>query len=131
MIPQRMNGCIQRVENQQGMNGCVSADINNDKRPDLVCTGSGGVVRWYENMGVGAGCGGAPVKAVKTPVGAPDTNIDGPDNGVAQSVIAVFVRERTIREGLPVTRSKDARFQRTTRRFGRKLFHSVLVSFKL
>jgi hypothetical protein len=33
------------------MNGCVSADINNDKKPDLVCTGASGVVRWYENLG--------------------------------------------------------------------------------
>jgi hypothetical protein len=47
----------QRVESQQGMNGCVTADINNDTRPDVVCTGSGGVVRWYENMGIGAGSG--------------------------------------------------------------------------
>jgi hypothetical protein len=49
----------QRVESQQGMNGCVAADINNDTRPDLVCTGSGGVVRWYENVGVGSGSGAA------------------------------------------------------------------------
>jgi hypothetical protein len=34
------------------MNGCTAADIDNDRRPDLVCTGSGGVVRWYENLGV-------------------------------------------------------------------------------
>jgi hypothetical protein len=41
----------QRVENQAGMNSCVTADINGDRRPDLVCTGSGGVIRWYENTG--------------------------------------------------------------------------------
>ena len=40
-----------RIETQAGMNGCVGADMNNDKRPDLVCTGSGGVIRWYENLG--------------------------------------------------------------------------------
>jgi hypothetical protein len=39
----------QRVEDQAGMNGCVGADLNGDKRPDLVCTGGSGVVRWYEN----------------------------------------------------------------------------------
>jgi hypothetical protein len=48
----------QRLENQQGMNGCVGADLNSDKRPDLVCTGSGGVVRWYENLGAGPSGGG-------------------------------------------------------------------------
>jgi aldos-2-ulose dehydratase/isomerase family protein/VCBS repeat protein len=41
----------QRVESQAGMNSCVSADINGDKRADLVCTGSGSVIRWYENTG--------------------------------------------------------------------------------
>jgi hypothetical protein len=41
----------QRIENQAGMNGCVGADLNGDKRPDLVCTGGSGIVRWYENRG--------------------------------------------------------------------------------
>lgn len=41
----------QRIETQLGMNSCVAADINSDRRPDLVCTGSGGVIRWYENTG--------------------------------------------------------------------------------
>ena len=41
----------QRLEDKAAMNGCVGADFNNDRRVDLVCTGSGGVVRWYENLG--------------------------------------------------------------------------------
>lgn len=41
----------QRVEDRSAMNGCVGADINGDKRTDLVCTGAGGAVRWYENIG--------------------------------------------------------------------------------
>jgi len=41
----------QRLDDQAAMNGCVSTDINGDKRIDLVCTGAGGVVRWYENLG--------------------------------------------------------------------------------
>jgi hypothetical protein len=41
----------QRIETEAGMNGCVAGDMNNDGRPDLVCTGSGGVIRWYENLG--------------------------------------------------------------------------------
>jgi hypothetical protein len=41
-----------RLDDRNGMNGCTAADIDNDRRPDLVCTGSGGVVRWYENLGV-------------------------------------------------------------------------------
>ena len=41
----------QRLEDQAGMNSCVGADLNNDKRNDLVCGGAGGVVRWYENKG--------------------------------------------------------------------------------
>jgi hypothetical protein len=40
-----------RIESQYAMNGCVGADINRDGRPDLVCTGRGGMIRWYENMG--------------------------------------------------------------------------------
>ena len=45
----------QRLEDKAAMNGCVGADINNDKRIDLVCTGAGGVTRWYENLGAGSG----------------------------------------------------------------------------
>jgi len=41
----------QRLEDATAMNGCVGADLNGDRRPDLVCTGAGGVVRWYENLG--------------------------------------------------------------------------------
>jgi hypothetical protein len=26
--------------------------MNEDGRPDLVCTGSGGMIRWYENLGL-------------------------------------------------------------------------------
>ena len=40
-----------RIEDKAAMNGCVSADINGDKRPDLVCTGAGGAIKWYENKG--------------------------------------------------------------------------------
>lgn len=40
-----------RIENQAAMNGCVGADINRDGAPDIVCTGGGGVIRWYENLG--------------------------------------------------------------------------------
>lgn len=32
--------------------GCVTADINGDKRPDIVCIGSStGNLKWYENLG--------------------------------------------------------------------------------
>ncbi|MDH3205060.1 MAG: VCBS repeat-containing protein [Gemmatimonadota bacterium] len=41
-----------RLESEYAMNGCIDADMNNDSRPDLVCTGSGGKVRWYENLGL-------------------------------------------------------------------------------
>ena len=40
-----------RIEDKAAMNSCVSADINGDRRMDLVCTGAGGVLRWYENVG--------------------------------------------------------------------------------
>jgi hypothetical protein len=40
-----------RIEDKLAMNSCVGADINGDKRPDLVCTGAGGAIRWYENKG--------------------------------------------------------------------------------
>jgi hypothetical protein len=40
-----------RIESQAAMNGCVGADMNRDGAPDLVCTGAGGFIRWYENMG--------------------------------------------------------------------------------
>lgn len=33
------------------MNCCVSADLNGDTRLDLVCTGNGAFIRWYENLG--------------------------------------------------------------------------------
>jgi hypothetical protein len=41
----------QRLEDKAAMNGCVAADMNNDKKVDLVCTGASGIVRWYENLG--------------------------------------------------------------------------------
>lgn len=41
----------QRLEDTAAMNGCVGADLNADKRTDLVCTGASGKVRWYENRG--------------------------------------------------------------------------------
>ncbi len=41
----------QRIEDKLAMNSCVAADINGDGRIDLVCTGNGGAIRWYENVG--------------------------------------------------------------------------------
>ena len=38
-----------RIEDKSAMNSCVGADLNGDRRNDIVCTGAGGVVRWYEN----------------------------------------------------------------------------------
>jgi hypothetical protein len=40
----------QRIEDKLAMNSCVAGDMNGDKRIDLVCTGAGGAVRWYENV---------------------------------------------------------------------------------
>jgi hypothetical protein len=40
-----------RLEHKLAMNHCLGADINSDTRIDLVCTGAGGAVRWYENLG--------------------------------------------------------------------------------
>jgi hypothetical protein len=40
-----------RIEDKAAMNSCVGVDLNGDGRPDLVCTGAGGVIRWYENTG--------------------------------------------------------------------------------
>jgi hypothetical protein len=40
-----------RIESEAAMNGCVGADMSRDGAPDLVCTGAGGFVRWYENLG--------------------------------------------------------------------------------
>ncbi len=40
-----------RIEDKAAMNSCVGADINGDKRMDIVCTGAGGALRWYENTG--------------------------------------------------------------------------------
>jgi hypothetical protein len=40
-----------RIEDKAGMNSCVGADINADKKMDLVCGGASGIVRWYENTG--------------------------------------------------------------------------------
>jgi len=43
-----------RIETKAAMNGCVTADINGDRRIDIVCTGAGGVIRWFENKGAAA-----------------------------------------------------------------------------
>jgi len=40
-----------RIDDKSAMNSCVSADINADRQLDIVCTGAGGVLRWYENKG--------------------------------------------------------------------------------
>jgi hypothetical protein len=40
-----------RIESEAAMNSCVGGDINQDGRPDLVCVGAGGLLRWYENLG--------------------------------------------------------------------------------
>src|SRR4051812_39665590 len=42
----------QRLEEKAGMNSCVGVDIKGDHRVDVVCTGGGGITRWYENLGV-------------------------------------------------------------------------------
>jgi FG-GAP-like repeat len=44
----------QRLEDKAGMNSCVGADLNGDRRVDIVCTGGGGITRWYENLGTGS-----------------------------------------------------------------------------
>lgn len=41
----------QRIEDKLAMNSCVGADVNGDGRMDVVCTGAGGTIRWYENKG--------------------------------------------------------------------------------
>ena len=40
-----------RIETKAAMNSCVVADVNGDRRIDIVCTGAGGVIRWFENKG--------------------------------------------------------------------------------
>ena len=40
-----------RIESEAAMMSCVSGDMNNDGRPDIICAGSGNVLRWYENLG--------------------------------------------------------------------------------
>jgi hypothetical protein len=38
--------------------GCVTADLNNDKRPDILCIGSStGNIKWYENLGTASSSG--------------------------------------------------------------------------
>ncbi|MBW8862779.1 MAG: VCBS repeat-containing protein, partial [Acidobacteria bacterium] len=44
-----------RLEDKAAMNSCVGVDVNGDRRADLVCTGAGGVIRWYENKGPARG----------------------------------------------------------------------------
>ena len=41
-----------RIESEFAMNGCVGGDMNQDGRPDIICTGRGGMIRWYENLGM-------------------------------------------------------------------------------
>ena len=41
-----------RIESESGMNGCVGGDMNQDGRPDIVCAGPGGLIKWYENLGM-------------------------------------------------------------------------------
>ncbi len=40
-----------RIESDAAMNSCVGGDMNEDGRPDIICTGAGGMIRWYENLG--------------------------------------------------------------------------------
>jgi hypothetical protein len=40
-----------RKIDETAMNSCVGAEINGDRRNDLVCVGGGSVLRWYENQG--------------------------------------------------------------------------------
>lgn len=40
-----------QIDDKSAMNSCVSADMNADRQLDIVCTGAGGVLRWYENKG--------------------------------------------------------------------------------
>ena len=40
-----------RIDSETAMNSCVIGDMNQDGRPDIICTGAGGVIRWYENLG--------------------------------------------------------------------------------
>jgi hypothetical protein len=43
-----------RVVDEGGMAGagCAAADLNGDKRPDIVCIGSATAnLKWYENLG--------------------------------------------------------------------------------
>ncbi len=40
-----------RIESDAAMNSCVVGDMNEDGRPDIICTGAGGMIRWYENLG--------------------------------------------------------------------------------
>jgi len=49
--PVRGDWVYQRIEDKLAMNSCVAADLNQDGRMDLVCTGAGGAVKWYENRG--------------------------------------------------------------------------------
>jgi len=49
--PATGEGTHVKIENEYAMNGCVGGDMNVDGRPDVVCTGAGGMIRWYENLG--------------------------------------------------------------------------------
>src|SRR5215471_4233458 len=53
--PAKGEWTYQRLEDKSAMNGCVAADLNGDGKLDLVCTGNGGTIRWYENLGIKAG----------------------------------------------------------------------------
>jgi hypothetical protein len=39
-------------EGKMAASGCVTADLNGDKRPDIVCIGASSAnLKWYENVG--------------------------------------------------------------------------------
>ena len=56
-----------RIESETAMNSCVDGDMNQDGRPDLVWTGRGGMIRWYENLGAGSGRPGGRARHAHTP----------------------------------------------------------------
>ncbi|HIF23086.1 MAG TPA: VCBS repeat-containing protein [Gemmatimonadetes bacterium] len=41
-----------RIESEVAMNGCVGGDMNQDGRPDIICSGAGNMIKWYENLGM-------------------------------------------------------------------------------
>jgi hypothetical protein len=48
------------VAGTMAASGCVTADLNNDRRPDIVCIGSSTAnIIWYENLGSAPSNGGS------------------------------------------------------------------------